>query len=72
MYFLPVRFKRIEADLVSVWKTPSEGTGELYELNHQQEDAKDGVDLSDARLPEGEVGGQILSWNCEDLHQNVL
>ena len=72
MYFLPVRLKRIEADLVSVWQTASEGTGELYELDHQEEDAQDGVDLGDAGLPEGEVGRQVLSWNCEDLKQNSL
>ena len=67
MYFLPVRLKWIEADLMSVWQTPSEGTGELYELDHQEEDAQDGVHLGDAGLPESEVRGQILSGNCEDL-----
>ena len=72
VYFLPVRLKRIEADLVSVWQTACEGTGELYELDHQEEDAQDGVDLGDAGLPEGEVGRQVLSWNCEDLQQNSL
>ena len=72
MYFLPVRLKRIEADLVSVRQTASEGTCELYELDHQEEDAQDGVDLGDAGLPEGEVGRQVLSWNCEDLKHNSL
>ena len=71
MYLLPVRFKRIEADLVSVWQTASEGTGELYELDHQEEDAQDGVDLGDAGLPEGEVGCQILCWNCQDLQTQL-
>ena len=67
VYFLPVRLKWIEADLMSVWQTPSKGTGELYELDHQEEDAQYGVHLGDAGLPEGEVRGQILSGNCEDL-----
>ena len=68
---LPVSLERVKTDLMSVWETADEGTEQLYELDHQQEDAEDGVDLGDAGLPEGEVGCQILCWNCQDLQTRL-
>ena len=60
MNFFPVHFEWIKTDLVPVWKAADKGTRQLYELHHEQKDAEYGVHLSDACLPEGEVGSQVL------------
>ena len=69
---LPVSLERVKTDLMSVWETADEGTEQLYELDHQQEDAEDGVDLGDAGLPEGEVGGEVLGRHSQDLQLNSV
>ena len=69
---LPVSLERVKTDLMSVWETADEGTEQLYELDHQQEDAEDGVDLGDACLPEGEVGGEVLGRDCQHLQVNPV
>ena len=71
MNFFPIHFEWIKTDLMSVWKAGDKGTRQLYELHHKQKDAEYGVHLSDAGLPEGEVGCQILCWNCQDLQTRL-